>query len=443
MSSVVTDYAPSPDGGHEEDSAAGSEATTVARGDVLTEDSVLDHPVLDRPAEAEPSTLVFERIEPVTAVLDISEIWRAEDEAPADQPSRIGRVVVLIPAHNEAESIGQTLRSLSLQSRAPDEIIVVCDNCTDDTADVSLANGARVMATVGNKARKGGALNQALGRILPRACRDDLILAMDADSQLSKDWIESAVAVLEPHPKLGAVCGTFLGEAGCGLIGQLQRNEYFRYARQVSRRKQALVLSGTGTIFRVRALREVARERGRSLPGKPGDIYNTQTITEDNEITLALKTIGFSCWSALGCFTLTEVMPTWHHLFRQRVRWQRGTLSDLRRYGLTVVTAGYWAKQTALYLAFLVTAASWLLLVSSVHHHFSLNVPWTAAIVGITLVDRITTARRAGWRGILLAILLVPEFAYDLFRLSFFARAMYLSVLHRDVIWNHVVKSDA
>src|SRR6266852_5234082 len=69
-------------------------------------------------------------------------------------PPAGGRVIVVIPAHNEAGTIGSTLRSLAAQTMAPDEMVVVCDNCTDDTAVVSRQAGAdRVMTTVGNTAR--------------------------------------------------------------------------------------------------------------------------------------------------------------------------------------------------------------------------------------------------------------------------------------------------
>jgi poly-beta-1,6-N-acetyl-D-glucosamine synthase len=354
-----------------------------------------------------------------------------------------GRVVVLIPAHNEAPSIGQTLRSLRRQTRLPDNVIVVCDNCTDETAAISAAHGARVMSTAGNSAKKAGALNQALEVILPRMSRDDMILAMDADSQLSQDWIRSAAEMLHMYPRVGGVCGAFLGEAGYGILGQFQRNEFYRYARHINRRSQTPVLSGTGTLFRVRALREIARERGLILPGIPGDCYNTESITEDNEMTLALKSIGYRCWSAPGTRTLTEVMPTWRDLFRQRLRWQRGALGDLRRYGLTKVTAGYWLKQILIYLAFVCSIMCWLIMGISMRHHVGFNLSWTVGILSVTLIERVLTVRKAGFLGTLIAALIVPEFIYDIFRLTFFARALYDFALNRDVQWNHVVKGNA
>ena len=44
-----------------------------------------------------------------------------------------GRVVVLVPAHNEAAAIHATVASLRGQTRPPERIIVVAGNCTDDT----------------------------------------------------------------------------------------------------------------------------------------------------------------------------------------------------------------------------------------------------------------------------------------------------------------------
>ena len=52
---------------------------------------------------------------------------------------RLPRITVLIPAHNEAATIAQTIRSLFGQTLPVASITVVCDNCTDDTAAVAAA----------------------------------------------------------------------------------------------------------------------------------------------------------------------------------------------------------------------------------------------------------------------------------------------------------------
>ncbi|HEY6788723.1 MAG TPA: glycosyltransferase, partial [Trebonia sp.] len=130
------------------------------------------------------------------------------------QARGMARLIAVLPAHNEEATIGDTVRSLARQSRPPDQVVVVCDNCTDDTAGVAASAGAKVFTTVGNTAKKAGALNQALGKLLSTFTGDNLVLVMDADSRLNKEWLEYACELLLDDPRIGAVCGVFLGEPG-------------------------------------------------------------------------------------------------------------------------------------------------------------------------------------------------------------------------------------
>ena len=56
-------------------------------------------------------------------------------------------VTVLIPAHNEEAILPSTLPALLSQSRRPDRVIVVADNCTDGTVAVAEANGVEWFET--------------------------------------------------------------------------------------------------------------------------------------------------------------------------------------------------------------------------------------------------------------------------------------------------------
>ena len=181
-------------------------------------------------------------------------------------PRPVASLVALLPAHDEEASLPAALASLAGQTRPPDHVIVVADNCTDRTEEVARAAGAEVFSTVGNTAKKAGALNQVLAELLPQLADNDLVLVMDADSLLDADFLETARGKLdgssplhERHVRqLGGVGGTFRGGPGGGLLGTFQRNEYARYARDVRRLKgKALVLTGTASVFRARVLREV------------------------------------------------------------------------------------------------------------------------------------------------------------------------------------------
>ncbi len=90
-----------------------------------------------------------------------------------------------MPAHNEELIIETSLASLWNQTRRPDRVLVVADNCTDATVDIAQASGAEVFATVGNVEKKAGALNQILARLLPQIDVHDVIMVMDADSVIT------------------------------------------------------------------------------------------------------------------------------------------------------------------------------------------------------------------------------------------------------------------
>ena len=69
-------------------------------------------------------------------------------------------------------------------------------------------------------------------------------------------------------------------------------------------------------MFRADALAAVAAGRGTVLPGTAGHVYDTYSLTEDNELTIALKTLGAQMVSPQACRVRTELMPTWRDLPR-------------------------------------------------------------------------------------------------------------------------------
>ena len=350
------------------------------------------------------------------------------------------KVAVVIPAHNEQSSLAGAVASLRAQTRPVDRVILVADNCTDDTAEMAVRLGCEVVVTAGNTAKKAGALNQVLPGILAGLGADDGLLVMDADSQLSPQFVETALAALAAEPGLGAVGGVFYGQPGHGLIGQLQRNEYARYAREISRRgAKAVVLTGTGSLFRVAALRRVAAGRGVCLPGLPGRVYDTLALTEDNEMTLALKTLGYACLSPRQCRVTTEIMPDLPSLWRQRIRWQRGALENLRHYGLNRVTLPYIGKQALMYFG---VAVMWLYLVLTAlvltdSAGLTLS-PFWLSIGGLFLLERLVSVRGAGWAGLAVAAVIVAEFGYDLVQQAVYLTSAWNSLRGREARWHHI-----
>lgn len=100
-------------------------------------------------------------------------------------------ITAVVPAHKEAADLPDTVASLRAQTIPPDRIIVVSDNSTDATVSVARGLGVSVLETVGNTARKAGTLNQALSHV-----ETDLVLVIDADTQLVPVWIERALGAM-------------------------------------------------------------------------------------------------------------------------------------------------------------------------------------------------------------------------------------------------------
>jgi biofilm PGA synthesis N-glycosyltransferase PgaC len=387
----------------------------------------------------------------LSSVLDVREpaqeppVTRLSRRSPHHRQS--AALVALLPAHDEEAALPAALASLDSQTRRPDRVVVVADNCTDRTEAVAGAAGAEVFRTVDNPDKKAGALNQALAVLLPTLDDDDLVLVMDADSLLDPGFLEAARAKLDGgggprhhrHRRgLGGVGGTFRGGPGGGLVGMFQRNEYARYARDVRRLKgKALVLTGTASVFPVRVLRavQVARTAG-VLPDKSGAgaVYDIRVLTEDNELSLALMHLGYGIVAPPECTLETEVMTSWSDLAKQRLRWKRGAVENVVDYGLTRVTAPYWGRQvlsalgvlaTFLYLASMV----WGLVVGLALHPF-----WLAASL-IFVLERVVTVRRRGWQQMVLAAPLVVEMVYDVFLQLVQAQALAQSLLRLERRW--------
>ncbi|MEM6518247.1 MAG: glycosyltransferase family 2 protein [Cyanobacteria bacterium P01_C01_bin.70] len=89
-------------------------------------------------------------------------------------------VAVLMPAHNEAGTITPVLQGILPQLRPQDRLLVIADNCTDDTAAVARATGAQVLERQDTQRRgKGYALDfgiRALSENPPA-----VVVMMDAD----------------------------------------------------------------------------------------------------------------------------------------------------------------------------------------------------------------------------------------------------------------------
>ena len=106
-------------------------------------------------------------------------------------------VAVLVPAHNESVGILPTLADIKPQLRARDHLVVVADNCTDDTAAVAAAAGGEVV-TRNDSSRKGKGYALAWGLRHLSSAPPNVVIVIDADCNVPNGTIEQlrrAVAI--------------------------------------------------------------------------------------------------------------------------------------------------------------------------------------------------------------------------------------------------------
>ena len=336
----------------------------------------------------------------------------------ADLVSRIKprSVAVILPARNEAEQIGATIKALFEQTKLPRRIIVVVNNCTDGGATADMARSFRdveVFEMTNNPFLKAGALNEGV-RVL--AASDELpefILTMDADTIPDADFLENTVNVLDSRPEVGGVSTVCDGKKNLGetrfgkALALVQQLEYAR-AGFTRLRVNIHTMSGAGSMIRMRAVLDVLGSRGVLFAER------ADNLVEDFEATLEIKRMGWTCINNYYCHVQTDLMTTVPELMKQRVRWVHGTINELRRRGWqeetwhSIVTMWYAYISMPIYYLWVV-----LLGIQAVYGHPTL---WGFWFIGFVMFFQALSVQRLGWRMMLLAATLVPEILFALIR---------------------------
>lgn len=142
---------------------------------------------------------------------------------PAPLPSARPSAAILVPAHDEAEGIAATVRGLREQLRPGDRLLVVADNCTDDTARLARDAGAEVMERHDPSRRgKGFALDFGVRHLA--AAPPEVVAIVDADCTLEPGCIDRLVARASATQR--PVQGLYLMSAPAGSGLNLQVAEF-------------------------------------------------------------------------------------------------------------------------------------------------------------------------------------------------------------------------
>jgi cellulose synthase/poly-beta-1,6-N-acetylglucosamine synthase-like glycosyltransferase len=297
------------------------------------------------------------------------------------------RITVLIAAHNEEQSLGATLDSVLSQTRQANRVVVAADNCVDDTVDIAMARSAPgsspvfVYRTLNNTHKKAGALNQAWA--LTRKWTD-LFVCIDADTVLPPNALQDWEAEFVRDDKIAGCSAKFtmlssqemanLAESGdvpatAGMLPSLtfrermwcrmQKAEFAKWTDTALARhgRWTSVLAGTACAIRATALDDVVAKRIER--GERPTPWTYSSEVEDFELTYRLRELGYECRVSADVRAYTGAMLSLRTLWAQRLKWQVGTVRDLKAIGLNRMTmVDWWQQFLGLLSAFL--RVSWI-----------------------------------------------------------------------------------
>lgn len=228
---------------------------------------------------------------------------------------RIG-ISVLIPAYNEKENIRATIESVLRSTHARREIIVIDDGSTDRTGDIvqqvirdHLSEPIRLIQVEnGGKAR---ALNHGL-----QEAKYDVCAVLDADAVLDPAALGNfAIHFLDPQT--GAVAGKVGTTQSTRLLDTFQALEY-AIGQNIDKRAVSIlgavgVVPGPAGAWRKSFVQEVGG-------------FSTDTLVEDQDMTLTLLRSGKRIAYEENAIAYTETPHTVKNFLKQRFRWVYGTM---------------------------------------------------------------------------------------------------------------------
>ncbi|MCY2954762.1 MAG: glycosyltransferase family 2 protein [Planctomycetota bacterium] len=224
------------------------------------------------------------------------------------------RTVVLIPAHNEESSVGETVSHVLGQLTPGDQVIVVADNCTDKTAEVAQQAGARVLQRSSPDRGKGYAL--AFGVESLADSPPDVLVVLDADTRLKDGSVQRLVSEAAATGRPAQAVYLLQPSANATLKQRISALAFL--TKSLGRAPGAYLLGcpnqlcGTGMAFPWEVI--------RAAP------LASANIVEDVKLGIDLTIHGRTPLFCPDAQVIGDVVPTDADVHGQRCRWEHGHL---------------------------------------------------------------------------------------------------------------------
>jgi len=225
---------------------------------------------------------------------------------------------VLIPAHNEGTGILPTIRDVQAQLGPHDRILVVADNCIDETAAIAEAAGVEVVVRV-DPARRGKGYALEFGVRHLALNPPDVVIILDADCRLGENALrqlsDRAMATGRPVQSLYLMLAPENAPAGKGvsLFAWRVKNWVRPLGMQLIGLPTQLV--GTGMAFPLSLLLD--RDLGNSR------------LAEDTALGIALASESYPPLFMSEARIHSHFPTSQAGSEQQRQRWEKGHLENI------------------------------------------------------------------------------------------------------------------
>ncbi len=368
--------------------------------------------------------------------------WYRRKERITHKPAK--SFALIVAAHNEEAVVGALIENL-LKMDYPRElfdIFVICDNCTDATADI-VRGYEGVYAcerTNPNERGKGFAIEWMLKELWKNPRQYDAIVMFDADNLVATNFLQymnedlcNGYRVVQGYLDTKNPHDSWISAANgitywfCNRLWQLPRFNL----------KLSNFLGGTGMCFETKLLKEMG--------------WGATSLVEDLEFTVRCIQRGIYPKFNYDARVYDEKPITFRASARQRLRWMQGHFDVSRRYMLPLLWQGIRTGSivkidAALYIfnafiyliGFLVTLALWFDMMlpgdpnlTSIYSKMPLGLSLTIVLYGYLQCPIAMLMEKVNWR-MYLKLLLFPVFF-----LSWWPIAFYAFFTQNNKTWSH------
>jgi biofilm PGA synthesis N-glycosyltransferase PgaC len=230
------------------------------------------------------------------------------------------QISIVIPSYNEEKNIALLLDSIRNADypKKKIEVIVADDGSTDKT--VELCNKyTKLKLNISTGKHRGKSPT------LTRGCKlaaHDIILTLDADTIIEKDFLRKIVAPLSDK-NVGATNGSCICLNNKGILGMAQNIEY--HYNNLIRKAFSSVFNNAIWFFGAFACykKSVLKEIG---------YFKSNSLAEDMDTMLAIYSKRYRIVNVHDAIVRTSVPNTFSGFYRQRMRWWAGGLMSINKH---------------------------------------------------------------------------------------------------------------